>query len=72
MLFIMYHLTKLSCTQMYDFRAFTVTKQQPSLRVTGPATASVLWNAMIYPLLNMTIKGAIWYQGEANSRKTDS
>ncbi|KAG9348531.1 hypothetical protein JZ751_002267 [Albula glossodonta] len=28
---------------------------------------SVLWNAMIYPLLNMTIKGAIWYQGEANT-----
>ena len=25
---------------------------------------SVLWNAMIHPLLNMTIKGAIWYQGK--------
>ncbi len=24
---------------------------------------------MIYPFLNMTVKGAIWYQGEANSRK---
>ena len=32
-----------------------------------PHTPSVLWNAMIYPLLNMTIKGAIWYQGEANA-----
>ncbi|KAM6946328.1 sialate O-acetylesterase [Aplochiton taeniatus] len=28
---------------------------------------SVLWNAMIHPLLNMTLKGAIWYQGEANT-----
>ncbi|XP_071327684.1 sialate O-acetylesterase [Trachinotus anak] len=28
---------------------------------------SVLWNAMIHPLLNMTIKGAIWYQGETNA-----
>ncbi|XP_064159862.1 sialate O-acetylesterase-like [Anguilla rostrata] len=28
---------------------------------------SVLWNAMIHPLLNMTIKGAIWYQGESNT-----
>ncbi|KAF3693001.1 Sialate O-acetylesterase [Channa argus] len=28
---------------------------------------SVLWNAMIHPLLNMTLKGAIWYQGEANA-----
>ena len=25
-----------------------------------------LYNAMIYPLLNFTIRGAIWYQGEAN------
>ncbi|XP_037534033.1 sialate O-acetylesterase [Nematolebias whitei] len=28
---------------------------------------SVLWNAMIHPLLNMTIYGVIWYQGEANA-----
>ncbi|XP_068440734.1 sialate O-acetylesterase [Clinocottus analis] len=33
----------------------------------GPKDNSVLWNAMIHPLLNMTIKGAIWYQGEANA-----
>ena len=33
----------------------------------GPGSHSVLWNAMIYPFLNMTIKGAIWYQGEANA-----
>ena len=32
-----------------------------------PHQHSVLWNAMIYPFLNMTIKGAIWYQGEANA-----
>ncbi|XP_034459258.1 sialate O-acetylesterase [Hippoglossus hippoglossus] len=30
-------------------------------------TDSVLWNSMIHPLLNMTIKGAIWYQGESNA-----
>ncbi len=28
--------------------------------------ASSLWNAMIAPLIPFTIKGAIWYQGEAN------
>ncbi|KAM8927623.1 sialate O-acetylesterase [Pelodytes ibericus] len=33
----------------------------------GPCDYSVLWNAMIHPLLNMTIKGAIWYQGEENT-----
>ena len=31
-----------------------------------PNTATVLWNAMIHPFLNVTIFGAIWYQGEAN------
>jgi len=33
----------------------------------NPNTPSVLWNAMIVPLLPMTIRGATWYQGEANS-----
>ncbi|XP_072168824.1 sialate O-acetylesterase-like [Diadema setosum] len=33
----------------------------------GPHDDSGLWNAMIHPLINMTIKGAIWYQGEANA-----
>jgi sialate O-acetylesterase len=33
----------------------------------GPGTPSVLYNAMIYPLLNFKVKGAIWYQGESNT-----
>lgn len=28
---------------------------------------SLLYNAMIHPLLNYAIKGAIWYQGESNA-----
>ena len=31
-----------------------------------PGSPGVLFNAMIYPLLNYTIKGAIWYQCESN------
>ncbi len=27
----------------------------------------VLYNAMLYPISNFTIKGAIWYQGESNA-----
>lgn len=27
---------------------------------------SSLWNAMIAPLTRTTVRGAIWYQGEAN------
>ena len=38
----------------------------------GPSDPSVLWNSMIHPFLNMTIFGAIWYQGEANSHQPDT
>lgn len=34
--------------------------------IIGPYTPSTLYNAMIAPLVPYTIKGAIWYQGEAN------
>lgn len=34
----------------------------------GPnAYPTLLFNAMIYPLLNFSIEGAIWYQGESNA-----
>lgn len=36
-------------------------------QLAGPGSPSVLWNGMMYPLLQMTIYGAIWYQGEANA-----
>ncbi len=32
---------------------------------------SCLYNAMVAPLLNYTIRGAIWYQGEANAGNPD-
>jgi len=31
-----------------------------------PVEPSVTYNAMIYPLVNFTIAGVIWYQGESN------
>ncbi len=34
-----------------------------------PNAPSVLYNGMIYPLLNYRIQGAIWYQGESNAGK---
>jgi len=36
------------------------------LYLSGPHDASVLWNAMMSPLLPMTIFGAIWYQGNTS------
>ena len=38
----------------------------------SPSSPSSLYNAMIYPLINYTIKGAIWYQGEANINDADT
>jgi len=32
-----------------------------------PNTPSVLWNAMIVPYTNFTLKGATWYQAESNT-----
>ena len=34
----------------------------------GSAPDSGGWNGMMVPLLNTTIKGAIWFQGEANTK----
>ncbi|XP_068023370.1 sialate O-acetylesterase isoform X1 [Melanerpes formicivorus] len=39
----------------------------PGQPVGGPQTPSVLWNAMIHPLLRMALRGLAWYQGEANA-----
>lgn len=33
----------------------------------SPTEPSVIYNAMIHPLINYNIAGAIWYQGEANT-----
>lgn len=36
-----------------------------------PNRPSVLYNAMIHPLVQFPIKGAIWYQGESNSSRAE-
>ena len=41
-------------------------RSMPSNLKIGPSAHSVLWNAMIHPLRNMTLKGVIWYQGECS------
>lgn len=37
------------------------------LDMNGPNRPTVLYNAMIYPFIQYSIKGAIWYQGESNA-----
>lgn len=34
-----------------------------------PTASSSLYNAMIYPIVNYTIAGVAWYQGEANNER---
>lgn len=46
----------------------SVLNTQYGLQATGPnAYPSLLYNAMIAPIIPMPIKGVIWYQGEANT-----
>ena len=43
-------------------------RNRPKLPVElGPNTPTLLYNAMINPVIPYTIKGTIWYQGESNS-----
>jgi len=46
-----------ACGQKENIKNITQNPNQPSL----------LWNGMIYPLLNTHIRGALWYQGESNA-----
>lgn len=41
----------------------------PTSMLSNPNRASVLYNAMLKPLIPYSIKGAVWYQGESNSDK---
>ena len=39
------------------------------MNLKAPNTPTVLYNSMVYPLVPMSIKGAIWYQGESNASR---
>jgi len=50
---------------IYNFAAAEfLQKERP--KTLGPYSPATLFNAMVNPVLNYRIKGAIWYQGEAN------
>ncbi len=44
----------------------------PANPINHRSTPSVLFNGMLAPLIPYAIKGAIWYQGEANAAKPES
>lgn len=47
----------------YDLKDIPAAPVSPS----DPNRPTVLYNAMIHPIISYTIKGAIWYQGESNA-----
>ena len=61
---LFYRLSKGKWRQVYLFYRVA---QEEYTRLKGPGDNSVLWNAMVNPLLKLTIYGAIWYQGELTS-----
>lgn len=52
----------------FDFVTLPDKSQQGTL---SPQTPTVLFNAMINPMVGYGIKGAIWYQGESNRNEAD-
>ncbi|XP_067675941.1 sialate O-acetylesterase-like [Haliotis asinina] len=55
----------ISPTDIVDSYVYEIEKTLPGY--TNSHTPTQLWNCMIHPLLNMTIYGVIWYQGENNA-----
>ena len=52
----------------FDFIKLPDKNQQGTL---SPQTPTVLFNAMINPMVGYGIRGAIWYQGESNRNEAD-
>lgn len=52
----------------FDFVTLPDKSQQGTL---SPQTPTVLFNAMVSPMVGYGIRGAIWYQGESNRNEAD-
>jgi sialate O-acetylesterase len=52
--------------RFYEYTLKTSISERPNISQVNSNTPTVLFNAMINPLVPYTIKGVIWYQGESN------
>jgi sialate O-acetylesterase len=57
--------------KFYTYDLQTNLLERPNMSQLTDRSPSVLFNAMINPLVPYTIKGVIWYQGESNVGKAD-
>ena len=60
--------TKINLAGEWKFQTAVNWAEQPPMPLSpdNPNRPSVLYNAMIHPLVPYAMRGAIWYQGEAN------
>lgn len=61
--------TSISLAGDWKYRIAVDLKKMPAMpeNPESPNRVTVLYNAMIHPLVPYTIQGAIWYQGESNA-----
>ena len=57
--------------KIYTYSLLEGISERPDMSQLNSNTPSVLFNAMINPLIPYTIKGVIWYQGESNVGRAD-
>ncbi len=57
---------------LFDIVSREFYKRPPLTNEINAALPTVLYNGMIAPLIPYSIKGAIWYQGEANTDKPEA
>ncbi|TKG92462.1 sialate O-acetylesterase [Puteibacter caeruleilacunae] len=56
------------CLKDKDLKFF---KNEPNKTEWWPGKPGVLYNGMVYPILNYKIRGVVWYQGETNRKEAD-
>jgi len=62
---------KESLVGQWNYKVGTPNIDTPPERVHPKYLPSSLYNAMLHPFFNYTVRGAIWYQGESNMNKAD-
>ncbi|HEY4786756.1 MAG TPA: sialate O-acetylesterase, partial [Bacteroidales bacterium] len=53
----------------WKYKPSVKTAPKPDMNVGPNSYPTLLYNGMIYPLLPLAIRGAIWYQGESNTSR---